>query len=267
MALTALDAALGAMDRAGEVPIAVVGTAGTTDLGAIDPLDGLADRAAACGAWLHVDAAVGSGLALSARHRHLLDGIGRADSVTADLHKLWFQPFAASALLVRDPAAFAAVREESDYLDRDDDLASGVVNLVGRSLDTSRRFDALKVVASLRAVGLDRMGALVDHLVELAAHAGDAVRACPGLELVAPPQTVTCVFRWTGDDDPDATMTVAARRLFADGRAVVGRTRIDGRVALKLTFVNPVATADDARRLVLLAADECRAVAASGQTG
>ena len=85
-----------------EQVIAIVGTAGTTDLGAIDPLDALADKAQERGAWFHVDAAVGSGLMLSDRHKHRLKGIERADSVTADLHKLWWMPFGASALLVPD---------------------------------------------------------------------------------------------------------------------------------------------------------------------
>jgi len=261
MDVTALDATLSRLADTQDEPIAIVGTAGTTDLGAIDPLADLADRAEATGAWFHVDAAVGSALALSARHRPRLAGIERADSVTADLHKLWWQPFAASALLVRDESAFAAVREESDYLDRDEDVAAGVVNLVGRSLDTSRRFDALKVVTALRHVGRDRMAAMVDHVMDLAQAAADEVAHHPDLDLVAPPSTVTCVFRWRSTDaevDADAVMTGAARHLFATGQAVVGRTRIDGAVALKLTFVNPVATADDARTLVRLVADACR---------
>jgi len=257
MDVKALDAALSRLATSGDQPIAIVGTAGTTDLGAIDPLADLADRAEATNAWFHVDAAIGSALALSERHRPLLDGIERADSVTADLHKLWWQPFAASALLVRDESAFAAVREESDYLDRDDDVSAGVVNLVGRSLDTSRRFDALKVVTALRHVGRDRMAAMVDHVMDLARAAADEVDRHADLDLVAPPSTVTCVFRWRGPDT-DAVMTAAARDLFATGRAVVGRTRIDGGVALKLTFVNPVATEDDARTLVRLVAEACR---------
>ena len=256
----ALDTAVAALRRSGDEVMAVVGTAGTTDLGAVDPLPALADRAAAAGAWFHVDAAVGSALALSDRHRALVAGIERADSVTADLHKLWWQPFAASALLVRDPGAFAAVREESDYLDRDEDVAQGVTNLVGRSLDTSRRFDALKVVVALAHVGPERLGAMVDHVIDLAQVAAVEVGHTPDLVLVAPPETVTCVFRWTGagDDGADRAMTAAARHLFATGDAVVGRTRVDGRVALKLTFVNPVATAADVRDLVRLVAEACR---------
>ena len=156
----------------GDEPIAIVATAGTTDLGAIDPLAAIAERARACGAWLHVDAAVGSAFALSPRLAPLLAGIERADSITADLHKLWFMPIGASALLVRDVALLDAVHHHSDYLNRADDEADGVLNLVGRSLDTSRRFDALKILVGLRSTGRRRMAAMVEGLVDLARGGG-----------------------------------------------------------------------------------------------
>lgn len=242
MRVDALDDALAELDRAGDRPIAVVATAGTTDAGAIDPLDAIADRAAGHSLWFHVDAAVGAGLALSDRLRPLLRGLERADSVTADLHKLWWQPIGASAFLVRDRASLDGVREPADYLNRDDD--DGVLNLVDRSLDTSRRFDALKVLVSLRATGRRRLASYVEHLVDLAERGGRAVEACPGLELLVPPQTVTVLFRCrppgVGDDQLDALNIEVQRRLLATGEAVVGRTRLAGRVALKLTLVNPM---------------------------
>ena len=182
--------------------IAVVGTAGTTDLGAIDPLDALADRAAARDAWFHVDAAVGSGLTLSTRHRPRLNGIERANSVTADLHKLWWQPFSASALLVPHVDVLRAVHHASVYLNRPEDEAAGQLNLVGRSLDTSRRFDALKVLIALRATGRSRLGAMIDQCLELTQYAGQAIEARPELELHTPPSTVMVAFRHA---DGDAT--------------------------------------------------------------
>lgn len=110
----ALDRALQGARLRGLVPVAVVGTAGTTDLGAVDPLDAVADVAARHDTWLHVDAAYGGGLLLSPTRRHLLAGIERADSVTVDLHKTWFQPVACSMLLVR--RAPTLVRHHADYL-------------------------------------------------------------------------------------------------------------------------------------------------------
>jgi L-2,4-diaminobutyrate decarboxylase len=102
-----LDRALGRMEAAGELPLALVATAGTTDFGSIDPLPALATRARARGLWLHVDAAWGGGLLFSDRHRGLLAGIEAADSVAVDFHKLLWLPAGCGAFLVRDRAHLA----------------------------------------------------------------------------------------------------------------------------------------------------------------
>lgn len=265
MDVAALDATIAVLTEAELTPIAIVATAGTTDLGAIDPLPDIAARAGEHGAWLHIDAAVGSALALSPRLAPLLTGIEQADSITADLHKLWFMPIGASALLVRDVALLDAVHHHSDYLNRTDDEADGVLNLVGRSLDTSRRFDALKILVGLRATGRLRMAAMVEQLVDLAASAARSVTSHDDLELLAEPSTVTVVFRWNpagerlSDGVLDAVNVAAQRTLLRSGLAIVGRTRLDGQVALKLTFVNPLAREADVRRLLELVADAARA--------
>jgi L-2,4-diaminobutyrate decarboxylase len=252
MDVVALDGEL--LELGGNV-MAIVGTAGTTDTGAIDPLDALADQAAELGCWFHVDAAVGSGLALSERLRPLLRGIERADSITADLHKLWWQPISASALLVRDGAAFDGLREPADYLNRPEDK---VLNLVERSLDTSRRFDALKVLISLRSVGRRRLGELVEHIVSLTTHAAQLIHQQPDLELLRSPETVTVLFRCrpghVPSDQLDTLNTAVQQDLLATGQAVIGRTKLDGTTALKLTLVNPLMTPENLTELVDLIA-------------
>jgi L-2,4-diaminobutyrate decarboxylase len=127
---------------AGLVPMAVVATAGTTDFGSIDPLSEIAHACREAGAWLHVDAAYGCGLLVS-RRRRLLDGLERADSVTVDYHKAFFQPVSSSAVLVRDRAALRHVTHHAEYLNPR--TARGVPNQVDKSLQTTRRFDALKL--------------------------------------------------------------------------------------------------------------------------
>ncbi len=189
-----------------------------------------------------------SAFALSDRLAPRLAGIEAADSVTVDFHKLWFQPISASALVVADAAGLDRVTGHSDYLHRADDVADGQLNLVGRSLDTSRRFDALKVLLTLRALGRRRMAGLVEHLVDLAAHAHGVIEARDDLEAMAPVETVTVLFRRRGDDTDDDR--AVARRLFDSGEAVVGRTTVGGRTALKLTFVNPLATKADVEALL-----------------
>jgi L-2,4-diaminobutyrate decarboxylase len=252
MDLEVLDATLASFDADGLELLALVATAGTTDLGVIDPLADVAERARRADAWYHVDAAVGGAFLLSEKLRPQLRGIELADSITVDFHKLWWQPFNASALVVRDAERFDLLRVKSNYLDRGDEL-EGMVNLVGRSLDTSRRFDAAKVVATLRAIGSRTLGEMLEHLVGLAGYAGSLIDAHPDLELVAPPTSVTCVFRVRGASDD--YVRLVQQRLLARGEMVLGRTDIKGGAALKFTFMNPLATRDDVEKLVELVLD------------
>ena len=113
--------------------------------------------ARAHGAWFHVDAAYGGGLLVSPRHRDWLAGIELADSVTIDYHKTWFQPVSCSALLVRDGATLGHVTWHADYLNPKD---SAHPNQVDKSLQTTRRFEALKLWVTLRVMGADALGEL-----------------------------------------------------------------------------------------------------------
>jgi L-2,4-diaminobutyrate decarboxylase len=257
MDIEALDATLADFANDGLELLALVATAGTTDLGVIDPLQALGERAHRSGAWYHVDAAVAGAFLLSDQLRPRLHGIELADSITVDFHKLWWQPFNASALIVRDVERFDLLRVKSNYLDRGDEI-EGMVNLVGRSLDTSRRFDAAKVVATLRAIGSTSLAAMLEHLVGLAAYAGSLIESRATLELVAPPTSVMCVFRVKGASDDDARLI--QQRLLERGDMVLGRTDIKGGPALKFTFMNPLATFDDVERLVALVLDEFAAL-------
>ena len=136
--------------------IAIVGTAGTTDLGAIDPLDALADRARTRGAWFHVDAAVGSGLVLSAAPRPASTASSAPTASPPTCTSCGGSRSAPARCWCRTSTSLEAVHHASVYLNRPEDEAEGQLNLVGRSLDTSRRFDALKVLIALRATGRRR---------------------------------------------------------------------------------------------------------------
>lgn len=244
----ALEATLAGADGA----CVVVATAGTTDLGSIDPLAATAAAARRHGAWLHVDAAYGGGALFSDRLAGLLDGLVEADSVGLDLHKLGWQPIAAGVLLVADRELLAPLERRVGYLNAEDDETAGYPSLLGRSLRTTRRADALKVAVTLRALGRSGLGALVDRCHDLALHAATTIAAHPRLELVADPVLTSVVFRYRADDGVNARIR---RRLLREGRAVVGRTELDGGVYLKLTLLNPHArTADVDALLALIAA-------------
>ncbi|RLV50290.1 pyridoxal-dependent decarboxylase [Nocardioides mangrovicus] len=245
----ALVAELVRLETAGLVPMALVATAGTTDLGAVDPLARIAQVCRAFGVWLHVDAAYGGGLMTSLRRRHLLDGIERADSVTVDFHKTFFQPVASSAVLVRDAASMRHVRHHAAYLNPADEGPDAVPNQVDKSLQTTRRFDALKLWCTLRTLGADGVGAMLDAVCDLASEVARVIADDRDLELYQRPQLSTVVFRyapdWLDEDALDEVNRQARRALVASGRAMVALTEIDGRAYLKLTLLNPATTVAD----------------------
>ncbi|CUR55347.1 L-2,4-diaminobutyrate decarboxylase [metagenome] len=253
---TALAAALADCAATGDVPMAVVATAGTTDFGAIDPLPEVAGLARAHGAWFHVDAAYGGGLLVSRRRRDRLDGIELSDSVAVDYHKTWFQPVSCSALLVRDGATLGHVTWHADYLNPKD---SAHPNQVDKSLQTTRRFEALKLWMTLRVMGADAIGDHLDTVIDLTDAVAAELTTMPDIDVAAAPQLSTIVFRHCPpglDEAALAELNAAIRaELFDEGRALVAATRVDGRSFLKLTLLNPIATVEDVLGVVEMVRD------------
>ncbi|MBO1335428.1 aminotransferase class V-fold PLP-dependent enzyme [Streptomyces sp. VRA16 Mangrove soil] len=231
-------------------PKLVAATAGTTDAGLIDPLPEIADLCDHHGARLHIDAAYGAGLLFSPRHATLLHGLDRAHTVTLDLHKLGWQPVAAGLLAVREPADLRALTHTADYLNADDDTEAGLPDLLGRSLRTTRRPDVLKLAVTLKALGRTGIGTLVDQVIALAHHLARLVDTHPDLELYDTPTLSTVLFRPT--DATDAHIADIRRTLLTEGHAVLGRARMDGKLYLKATLLNPHTTPDDLTALLKL---------------
>ncbi|MFD3530558.1 pyridoxal phosphate-dependent decarboxylase family protein [Streptomyces sp. NPDC058664] len=245
-----LAAELEACRAEGLVPMAIVATAGTTDFGSIDPLPEIAALADEYGAWMHVDAAYGCGLLASPTRRHLLDGIERAASVTVDFHKSFFQPVSSSAVLVRDGATLRHATYHADYLNPRRTIAEQIPNQVDKSLQTTRRFDALKLWMTLRVMGADGVGQLFDEVCDLAAEGFALLAADPRYDVVVEPQLSTLVYRYipeavTSPEDVDRANLHARKALFASGEAVVAGTKVDGRQYLKFTLLNPETTVAD----------------------
>ncbi|MFG3599714.1 pyridoxal phosphate-dependent decarboxylase family protein [Micromonospora chersina] len=243
----------------GLLVMAVVATAGTTDFGSIDPLPQIADICAAGGVWLHVDAAYGCGLLVSPTRRHLLDGIEWADSVTVDFHKSFFQPVSSSAVLVRDGRTLRHATWHADYLNPARAVEQRIPNQVDKSLQTTRRFDALKLWLTLRIMGADGIGALFDEVVDRAGAAWRLLDADPRFEVVTRPTLSTLVFRWRpaglAADLVDDANLYAREALAASGAALVAGTRVDDAHHLKFTLLNPDTTGDDVAAVLDLIAE------------
>ncbi|MFE1775937.1 pyridoxal phosphate-dependent decarboxylase family protein [Streptomyces sp. NPDC059008] len=245
--------------RDGLIPMAVVATAGTTDFGSIDPLPEIAELCDRYGAWMHVDAAYGCGLLVS-RRRELLNGIERADSVTVDYHKSFFQPVSSSAVLVRDRTTLRHVTYHADYLNPRRMTEQRIPNQVDKSIQTTRRFDALKLWLTLRIMGARSLGELFDEVIDRAADAWKLLHDDPRFEVVVEPQLSTLVFRYLPgtDQDPELADRVnlhARDALFASGDAIVAGTKVDGRHYLKFTLLNPETTLDDIATVLDLIAE------------
>jgi L-2,4-diaminobutyrate decarboxylase len=255
------------------IPMAIVGTAGTTDFGSVDPLPELALHARSVGAWFHVDAAYGGALLFSAQHRDKLKGIEHADSLSIDFHKLFWQPIPCSAFLVRDARSFDVVKLYADYLNPELHEDEGIPDLVTTSLLTSRRFDALKLWISLQTLGRAKLAAMIDRTIELAAHAANVIRSTPRLELMGEPQLSTVVFRYVPlrkETDADRLNSKLRQAIFHQGLAVIGHTRVHNRQCLKFTCMNPATTEDHLgdliQNIIGLGDGLCNEAVAPGQT-
>ena len=232
-------------DRAdGVVPAAIVGTAGTTGTGAIDPLDDLAGLAAEVGAWFHVDAAYGGAIALSERLRPLLRGSERADSITFDAHKWLYAPTVAAFVLVRDaerlPASFSA---HAAYVEQDREVADRAADMGFEGLQLSRGFLALRVWASLLAHGRAAYARRIEHDVALTDWLARRIEEEPDLELACPPSLSICCFRYVPGDavSDEAYVDRLNDRLMTelqiDGRVFPSNAVVHGRSAIRTCIV------------------------------
>ncbi|WP_416413717.1 pyridoxal phosphate-dependent decarboxylase family protein [Pantoea sp. App145] len=254
-----LQAKLALADANGEQILAIVATAGTTDAGAIDPLREIASIAAERNIWVHVDAAWGGALLLSEKYRDYLDGLELVDSVTLDFHKQFFQTISCGAFLLKDERHYELMRYQAAYLNSEFDEEQGVPNLVSKSLQTTRRFDALKLWMGLEALGQKQYAAIIDHGVTLAQEVAKYVTDLPRFELVMQPQLASVLFRFRPEQlaaSGDAAVALFNQRigdaLLESGRANVGVTEADGITCLKLTLLNPTVTLEDVKVLLAL---------------
>jgi glutamate/tyrosine decarboxylase-like PLP-dependent enzyme len=253
MDAAALRQAIAADRAAGLVPFLAVGTAGTVDCGAIDPLDAIADIAAAEGLWFHVDGAFGATAALSPRLRPLLVGIERADSLAFDFHK-WAQvPYDAGCVLVRDPALHIATFAQSlAYLTQEQrGLAGNPPWPRDLGPDLSREFRALKIWMTLRAYGATGLARVVESGCDVARHLAARIAAEPSLELLAPVAlNIVCFRVREGAADLDALNRDIVADLQETGIAAPSTTTIGGALAIRAALFNHRTTAADADALV-----------------
>ena len=252
---TALRRSVTADRRAGLRPMMVAATAGTTDTGSVDPLVACADIATAEDLWFHVDAAYGGFFALTERGAALLDGIDRADSITVDAHKSLLIPFGVGGLLVADERTLVEAHEGRGAYMRDAHDDPDMPNYCSLGAELSRPFRGLDLWLPLHLHGVDAFRCELDRMLDLALRAATRLERIPGIELAAEPTLSIVAFRAAGGDAATEEILTEVNR---SGEVHVSSTTVDGRLAIRLAFLNhrtTTAIADRAVELVALAVD------------
>jgi L-2,4-diaminobutyrate decarboxylase len=243
----ALAGAIVATRSAGRIPLAIVATGGSTATGLIDDLATIADIARDEGVWLHVDGAHGASFMASDRLRGRLAGIERADSVSWDPHKMMFMPISAGAILVRDRRHLDnAFSQSAPYLFHPRPGETRSHDMGRRTLQCSKRFDALKVWVCLRHYGLDHFARLQERTVARAASLHGKLSDADDFEPCHSPETNILCFRhlpraWASH--PAAEVDALHGRLReaynASGHGWITATVLGGKRVLRVTLMNP----------------------------
>lgn len=240
----------------GLIPLAVVATAGTTDFGSIDPLHEIAEITRDYGIWFHVDAAYGCGLLLSHKYNHLLDGIENANSVTIDYHKSFFQPVSCGSFLVKDKEHLKYLTYHADYLNAKSQDKEGIPNQVNKSIQTTRRFDALKMWLTLRTMGANVLGDYFDEIIDKTKEVMDLFLKEQFFELLHQPELSTLVFRYTpsfvAQNEWDSLNMYIRKQFLKSGKEIMAGTKVDGKQYLKFTFLNPQLNVQDLSKTIQL---------------
>lgn len=264
------------------LPFAIVGVAGTTETGNIDPLADMARIAQAEGCHFHVDAAWGGATLMSNNHRHLLAGIEQADSVTIDAHKQLYIPMGAGMVLFKNPDALSAIEHHAEYI-----LRKGSKDLGSHTLEGSRSGMAMLVYASMHIISRPGYELLIDQSIEKASFFADLISQQADFELISEPELCLLTYRYLPPIVKQAlasanrsqkdqlnellnklTMQIQKQQR-ETGKSFVSRTRLtpeqwDERatVVFRVVLANPLTTKDILRSVLI----EQRDIAARQRT-
>ena len=234
------------LDRsAGCTPCCVVGIAGATSTGVIDPLTELAAISRENHCWYHVDAAYGGTLAFSEKHRGKLSGIDLADSVTFDPHKWMFVPFACGAVLVRDGGR--VLRDSFDitpeYLNEDRGGADVEFDFFRYGQMGTRRFTSLKLWMALKFMGRQGYAAVIERQIELTDYLASRLDKLADFKRVGPVETAVCCFRFLPENlksadgiEQDRLQQKLQQKIERSGEAWITTTLLNGRRALRVNI-------------------------------
>jgi len=251
MEVAELERAIAADKKAGVTPFLIVGTAGSVDVGAVDPLAELAALAKREGLWLHIDGAYGALGMLAPSLQAQLAGIEQADSIAFDFHKWGQVPYDAGFILVRDGEKHRSTFASSvAYLRREArGLAGGSPWPCDFGPDLSRGFRALKAWFTLKVYGTEQLGRMIEGTCRLAQYLKQRIEQTPQLELLAPVALNIVCFRFRHQDANRVNAEITAD-LHESGIVAPSTTTINGQLAIRAAIVNHRTTAQDIDALI-----------------
>lgn len=263
--IDALEDAIAADQKQGIKPMCIIGLAGTTNTGAIDPLKTLRQIADREEMWLHVDAAYGGGMLLSNKWPGLLDGIELADSITIDPHKWFFAPLDAGAILVKERTQLTrSFGMEPAYLIDEMDAEKARFDYYVHSLEQSRRFRGLKVWMSFKRYGSNKIGSWIDSNVEQAHYLYSLCEEHPDfLSASYPPMSAICIRYQSEGLEEELSSQLhreVARRIEENGNYWITTTNLKGKSWFRINPVNFRTRMEHMEGLLIELQQECKIV-------
>lgn len=240
----------------GFIPFVVIGTAGTTNTGSIDPLEEIAKICSDNQMWFHIDGAYGASVLLSPKYRHLLKGTELADSISWDAHKWLFQTYGCAMVLVKDiKHLFNSFHVNPEYLkDVEGDMEH--INTWDIGMELTRPARGLKLWLTLQVLGTRLIGSAIEHGFQLAEWTQKALEELDNWEIVSKAQLAMLNFRYTADDLTDEQADLlnekVSEKIVESGYAAVFTTILNGKKVLRICALHPETTRDDMRTTVQL---------------
>jgi len=239
-------------------PFCLIASSGTTNTGTVDSLNELAAICKKEKLWFHIDAAYGGAAILAKNGKKLLQGIEKADSITVDPHKWFFQPYEIGCLLVRNHKWLSGTfTEKPEYL-RDIEGNESEINFYDHGIELTRRFRALKFYMSIKTFGLKAFRKAIDYNIYLAEQLEDFLRKSDKWEVVSPANLAIINFRYNpiaenwSEKQLDKINQKISKKVVASREALLVTTILNRQVVLRMCLINPRTTMNDIKSTILL---------------
>jgi len=239
-------------------PFCLIATAGTTNTGTVDPLSDIAKICKKEDIWFHIDGAYGGFAILAENGKQLLKGIGKADSLTVDPHKWFFQPYEIGCLLVKNHKWLKGTfTEKPEYL-RDIEGNTSEINFYDHGIELTRRFRALKFYMSVKTFGMGEFRKAITYNVKLAEATEAFLRKSSNWEVISPATLAVINFRYNpignklSEKKLDALNQRISKSVVDSKQALLVTTVLNGQVVLRMCLINPRTTLDDVKETIAL---------------